>query len=692
MLTEVRNGGQLLAPVDVRTYAGTQAIADECNNGSIIEYWKSAPYPLNFMDKYALKEDFKSAAEESTLVQLVRACEGGFIDFDRLRRYQALEPANPRLRGLISDTVGRGMWKLLWIPPALSYYDLEGPFADPALRNVTKRLVFSAWHMVPKAVASLVSFEAERAMMLSASAGAVVTQEDWTKQTRLLRFGMSDGRLAGLPLFLLIYPCVTFAAHCDPRDLARGRRLTGRELLQELMRRIDGLISGLDLEHYESGQVDERWYWVVPMLLDRRRYSAEAEIWWEQEDLAQSWIGGKIQSEDTAWKHHVERAAELLRPLEDGREKLGPPPPNLKEVLALAASAGPATAVFRAYQRGEEGEKRFAAGAVTAAAQTGRSFLTLFNHPEVITAVRGILSADEPYWLRVLEYCHAGGLQAVLDEYVHLLRGDLGPQEAKSLDGSSKIAEKLHEAVTLHAATLRVDNITAPKYARAVKVTSESMRIRFAMRFGDDRGDEDVPSGLTDDVRDRKKRVRSAFNSPFWPFVLVSTSVGQEGLDFHYYCHAVSHWNLPSNPVDLEQREGRIHRYKGHAVRKNIAERHGEEAVAASERDVWSAAFSAALAVRQGNAGDLVPYWLYAGSAKIERHVPVLPFSRDADRLDGLKKALVVYRMVFGQVRQEDLIAYLLEQLPEKDRTTIAAELRMDLRPPWRDPSRLGLQ
>jgi len=36
-----------------------------------------------------------------------------------------------------------------------------------------------------------------------------------------------------------------------------------------------------------------------------------------------------------------------------------------------------------------------------------------------------------------------------------------------------------------------------------------------------------------------------------------TTSIGQEGLDFHYYCRKIVHWNLPSNPVDLEQREGR---------------------------------------------------------------------------------------------------------------------------------------
>ena len=53
--------------------------------------------------------------------------------------------------------------------------------------------------------------------------------------------------------------------------------------------------------------------------------------------------------------------------------------------------------------------------------------------------------------------------------------------------------------------------------------------------------------------------VGAAFNPPFWPFVMGTTYIGQEGLDFHWYCHAVVHWNLPPNPVDLEQREGRVH-------------------------------------------------------------------------------------------------------------------------------------
>lgn len=60
----------------------------------------------------------------------------------------------------------------------------------------------------------------------------------------------------------------------------------------------------------------------------------------------------------------------------------------------------------------------------------------------------------------------------------------------------------------------------------------------------------------------RKENIRKAFNSPMRPFVLATTSIGQEGLDFHNYCRVIMHWNLPSNPIDLEQREGRINRFK----------------------------------------------------------------------------------------------------------------------------------
>lgn len=234
-------------------------------------------------------------------------------------------------------------------------------------------------------------------------------------------------------------------------------------------------------------------------------------------------------------------------------------------------------------------------------------------------------------------------------------------------------------ALSLRTGAPRVDEIRHGD--ESVVIEHHRMRNHFAMRFGAQERD-DGKAGA------REGQVRQAFNSPFWPFVLASTSVGQEGLDFHAYCHSVMHWNLPSNPVDLEQREGRVHRYKGHAVRKNVATKHGSDVLGGVSTDVWSALFEAALE-RSSNGRGLVPYWLFPlpDGAHIERHVPALPLSQDASRLQALKRSLAVYRMVFGQPRQDDLMTFLLEQCRPEILREIAPLLRIDLSPPLAEPS-----
>jgi hypothetical protein len=200
------------------------------------------------------------------------------------------------------------------------------------------------------------------------------------------------------------------------------------------------------------------------------------------------------------------------------------------------------------------------------------------------------------------------------------------------------------------------------------------MRCRYALRFGE--GETEDGSDVT-----REDQVRSAFNSPFRPFILASTSVGQEGLDFHLYCRAIYHWNLPSNPVDLEQREGRIHRYKGHVIRKNLAARYGLLATAAAP-DPWDALFARAAADRGTASSDLVPYWVFDGPWKIERHVPLFPLSRDASRFEDLKRSLTVYRLVFGQPRQEDLLGFLKARVGSETSLERLLTYRINLTPP----------
>ena len=202
------------------------------------------------------------------------------------------------------------------------------------------------------------------------------------------------------------------------------------------------------------------------------------------------------------------------------------------------------------------------------------------------------------------------------------------------------------------------------------------MRISFAMAFGDHR-DENQREGV------RQEQLRTAFNSPFRPFVLASTSVGQEGLDFHQYCHAVVHWNLPSNPVDLEQREGRVHRYKCHAVRKNLAKVFLDRLEGLDASDPWEALFQIASDELPDLRRGMVPFWVFdpPNGVGIERHVPTIPLSQDEQRYEDLQRSLAVYRMVFGQPRQEDLLAYLVDRVSPERLEALRDLLQIDLRP-----------
>lgn len=96
---------------------------------------------------------------------------------------------------------------------------------------------------------------------------------------------------------------------------------------------------------------------------------------------------------------------------------------------------------------------------------------------------------------------------------------------------------------------------------------------------------------------------------------------------------------LPGNPVDVEQREGRVLRYLGHAVRKNVACRHGRDVLKPSVRDPWKALFSVALADvaanGEGSSAEFPPHWIYPGGHIIERRLLDHPLSREVPQADA---------------------------------------------------------
>lgn len=94
----------------------------------------------------------------------------------------------------------------------------------------------------------------------------------------------------------------------------------------------------------------------------------------------------------------------------------------------------------------------------------------------------------------------------------------------------------------------------------------------------------------------------------------------------------------------------------------------------------WAGMFEAAQNQEsaQGRAGDVVPYWLYPGDAKIERMVLILLVGR-VERYENLKKSLATYRLALGQPRQDELLE--LFSAFGSDVVAELADLQISLRP-----------
>lgn len=651
-------------------------VAQEVGATDPLEYWKSAPHVLQFMKDYKIKRKFEEASADPTepLTNAITEAGDRLLTRRQVARYREVDTANGRLRVLLEDMVEPGQWELLWMHPSLPYLEPGGAYAR--VPEFTKALVFSSWTVVPDAISAVCSYEVERRMVRGS--GDVPRYKDLYRAKRpLLRFAETRGRLTGMPALALMYPSVALSRAVDPLrvalELGGGQPVAAGDVKRHVAETIESLLLDTGLwPRSGDGPADQRWYWAALAILDRphltglRRWLTSSGGW----RLALA-----AGEDDKGLKKHVKRFREVAEGAID--EDLGPAPDDLLDVLVELALGSPAICAARSLARIAPGLYPGDRHLSHAAAHVAGGFRTLFNLPETIALLRG--SDEDAYWRLALQHGIDGNLQAVLDEYAHQLRESLGLADHKDDEIIHGVAGAMAEALSLRTAPVAADDIGVSRGGK-LRFRRFRFRTRYALRFGDVRDDQDQTLA-------RAGTVRSAFNSPFRPFILASTSVGQEGLDFHPYCHAVYHWNLPSNPVDLEQREGRVHRYKGHAVRKNVAKRWGLEALLGQgngrpefggHADPWRALFDAAARDRPPDANELVPYWIYEveGGAKVERRVPMFPFSREVGKLERLKKGLAVYRLAFGQPRQEDLMTYLA--LSDCD----PAEQRISLEPP----------
>jgi hypothetical protein len=643
-----------LDPKEALAYRTLGQLADLVEHGDPIEYWKGAPYLLSFMEtrQYKLKREIEEAAQDSeragNVAKLIDRRLPLVLPWDAIVRYEKIDPGNARMRWLVDRTVSSGAWRLLWVPPANPWYQLAGPYADPALADFTKTLVFSGWQVVPKAIAAIVSYAAEREMMLLGGQSDN-TEEARKKISRPLRFGQASGS----SLFLLVYPSPVLAQIAMEVRSELPAGATVDDAVGAAERRIAERLARLP-NPKRAGRVDEEWYWAGPALLDSLEAHGQTEAWFRNKDLALEWLAG--DPEDTPDMPGGTRAEQrnldqLHHHVMQRGSDLGPRPHDLARVLAEAVLGSPAVAALAGLTSVLGQGARWSPEVRNTAGRIGWGFRGYFNLPEIYMMVRG-QPTETPYWQLVLRYGVNGGIGAVMEEYIHILREGVGVSDHPLVEAAVAIGKEVVTAVGLRTASMRADDVVDRSRIR-VSFQSRSLRSRYAVRLV---GDDEEEGG----VLNRMDVVRAAFNSPFLPFVLATTSIGQEGLDFHSYCHAVVHWNPPSNPVDLEQREGRVHRYKGHAVRRNVARLHGGNG-SNRANDPWQALFSAASDDRPARGSEIWPYWIYPTDrgAKIERYVPGMPLSRDEVRYARVRQSAALYRAVIGQSRQEDLLQVL---------------------------------
>ena len=673
-------------------YVGLQRVARALDEQDLMEYWRSAPAPLSFLSGYKLREHLGEAlAEPDEALLAALRTPGLFLGLPG-QRLPGPESGHARTAALSQELISAGLHRVSWLPPSRPAYVLGGPFATLGDAARTKRLLFSSWRMVPRAVSTV----------LDGLMSAAQQREFGPLGAR--RHEEADGD------YMLGYPCSVLADLGHPGALAaaceaEGMTPTSDALLQRLEPTVERLMDEV-AECYGSdphGAEDHSWYWLGPALADalvwnRRsaRTGAEGAVF---DPLDLSALEALRDMEPVWLKDGMAARYQLWRDVTEGRVRMGCRPHDLVPVLCRLALASPAVCALRALadhasQHWDPSHRQTASGVAAAV-------LHYLSHEQSVQMFKGLYPEERSFAMRVLRHSLEGCLQAVVEEYLTVLDHDQ-PLEAGEAAGTlPTLAARLVQmelALRLKPAVLRPEVLQQQEDAWCL--VQRAYSLRFARPLLEDGGDGDEQDGPT-----AMTQLRSAFNSPFLPFVLSSTSIGQEGLDFHWYSHAIVHWNLPSSPVDFEQRDGRIHRYRNHAVRRNLARDWGGAAmVSAPGRAGWDWMFEQATAevtAKGVDAGGMRPAWVYregdsrapcptpswlltemGSPARIERHVPIIPHSRDEVRLRRMMTAVGNYRMVFAQPRQEDLLAHLQRQLGDEVLAGVAERVVIDLRPP----------
>jgi hypothetical protein len=678
-----------------------------------MEYVKSSPYALSFLDNYQHRKKLSQyLSEDNELRHLLKQTKHAWINHDNINAYKPLIPPrsqkipNAKLRLLLDTTIENGGWKYLWIPPTVSYYISSGAYKDS--QGFSKTLIFSSWLLVPRMVSSLVSYEAERLSVGNPdSITAKEKQEErrsyFTKKGKnrspkpqfTFKLDKEDLQPMQMSTYSLLYPSVSLAKLYDPVNNIKDQK-TLAEVKHNLVVQIKSILLSDEIKlEFSGGDGDwQKWFWVAPILFDLVSKDSNLVGKWLLKGLPSSDFSADAddesqrKDENSGRKGHFDLTAQaFFNPKQLRLPTLTSAQLNeVSDFLVMLCLGSPSICYLRTQLR------YFTLDHVLldASFSVASGFVTLFNKPESIAIIR-LTTGNEKYLDKVLEYTVSGNMQSLLDEYVYMI------MNCVNITQSPEIADLIADILSVRTSSIEVDDLksfTEKTINPRSKVPKRNLRTHYAMDFNGQKlftariNTKLVGSQVTINTNlGRQVGVLQAFNSPFRPFVLATTSVGQEGLDFHFYCRKIFHWNLPANPIDFEQREGRIHRYKGLVIRQNIASKYLSH-LRSNEfsSEIWELLFSIASKEEKSKSAsncDLIPFWHTepVDNLKIERYVPLYPFSRDIERYKQMLKVLTFYRLTFGQPRQEELIDALYDGKLNKEQNSILDQLIINLSP-----------
>ena len=589
---------------DIASYCQMQEVLDECNKMSEgrfgvktlpMEYAKSSPYLLSFMDKYKLKEKLAKAYTEHPWK--IKQKQQYLIKKKNINTYERIPSCNAKLDKLSNILFGEKGEKhgeqLFWIPASHPYYKIPASNVFAKNHDFSKVLVFSAWEMVPRMIACMISYAIEQKSISHAFPSATYTNTKENSEKDAL--DKQEGEKAGT-----------------------GR--LRRESLELVTCCSDFLKDAYNPKAYLGNDLKEIKAGIKENFKNTSRFTLV-----EQPTTAKFLLEAiKLLDSNTEEKILIS---------EDGLD-----------TLVNMAIGSPGICFYRLL-----GNKDLAQEAATKICNN------IFNR-RYNAAVIDILynkKSVQTYFKQVIDYCVMGNLQAVLDEFAYMI---------DERSNGERNVEKIQKRMIESFIDRNYQEIDTTESFGKEKKKKWRIRTHYAMPYGNIR--------MTDQATNRANDVRLAFNSPFRPFVLASTSVGQEGLDFHWYCRKIMHWNIPSNPQDMEQREGRIDRYKSLFVRRNVAKFH-------PETYTWNEMFDLARTeAKDKGFCELVPYWsipqdMLKSIAEpdreyIESIVPLYPLSMDYDRYRHMKSVLRLYRLTMGQPRQEELLEFF-KDMPAED-------------------------